>query len=404
MKRRSIVKGGLVALGTASLPKFAISQSAPSSVRIGYAISLSGPFAPGAESTSWSQYKLWAKDVNDAGGLMLKKYNRKVPIELIAYDDRSQLDEAIKLAERLVLNDKVDLVLPPWGTGNNMAVAAVLNKLEYPVLYWTCAGARVAAAAKMWPYSFFPLGQPQPSAEALTKMLTDLKAQNKIQGRIALIYAAEQFGVDMHTAMAAEVTKAKLDVVISKSYPLGASDLSGLMREVQRANPEAFFAFSYPTDTFMLTEQAQIQGFSPPIFYTGIGTPFPGYKAKFGAKTDGVLLFGGHELGAPGQREYLTRHKAMFNRDSESGAMGMYSCLQVLQQSIERVGEIDRKKIRDEIAGGRFQTITGEFQMHNQMLADAWVLGQWQNGEVVGIAPSTRKGAKPMQFPKPKWA
>src|SRR4029453_8809466 len=98
-------------------------QAPQSALRIGYAISLSGPFAPGAQSTSWSQYKLWAKDVNDAGGIHLKKYERKNPCELIEYDDRSQPDEVIKLVERLILQDKVDLVLPPWGTHMNLAVA-----------------------------------------------------------------------------------------------------------------------------------------------------------------------------------------------------------------------------------------------------------------------------------------
>ena len=113
---------------------------ARASIRIGYAISLSGPFAPGAQSTSWSQYKLWAKDVNDAGGITLKKYgNARCPIELIDYDDRSQPDELIKLVERLILNDKVDLVLGPWGTHMNLAVAPIINKYEYPVIFFTAA-------------------------------------------------------------------------------------------------------------------------------------------------------------------------------------------------------------------------------------------------------------------------
>ena len=61
------------------------------------------------KSNTISQYKLWQKRVNDAGGISLKKFNKKVPIELIAYDDRGQPDELIKLTERLVLQDKVDM-------------------------------------------------------------------------------------------------------------------------------------------------------------------------------------------------------------------------------------------------------------------------------------------------------
>ena len=44
----------------------------PKSIRIGYAISLSGPNAPGAGITTLPNYHLWVKEVNAAGGIMLK--------------------------------------------------------------------------------------------------------------------------------------------------------------------------------------------------------------------------------------------------------------------------------------------------------------------------------------------
>jgi hypothetical protein len=150
MDRRTFLKAGGAALGVAALPGRARGQAAPSAIRIGYAISLSGPFAPGAQSTSWSQYKLWAKDVNDAIHL---KYEKKVPVELIEYDDRSQPDEVIKLVERLILQDKVDLVLPPWGTHMNLAVAPIINKHEYPVIFFTATALRIRDLAKRWPYA-----------------------------------------------------------------------------------------------------------------------------------------------------------------------------------------------------------------------------------------------------------
>jgi branched-chain amino acid transport system substrate-binding protein len=104
---------------------------------MGFAVSFSGPYAQGAESTTWSQYRLWAQDVNAAGGIYLKKYDKKLPVELVEYDDRSQLDEATRLVERLILEDKVDFVLPPWGRATNLAVAPLFNKYEYPAILFT---------------------------------------------------------------------------------------------------------------------------------------------------------------------------------------------------------------------------------------------------------------------------
>jgi hypothetical protein len=95
MNRRTILKGGVSLIAAGGLPAIARAQ-APKSIRIGYAVALSGPNAAGGPVLR-SQYKLWAKDVNDAGGIMLKRYGAKVPVELIEYDDRSQVEDAMRL-------------------------------------------------------------------------------------------------------------------------------------------------------------------------------------------------------------------------------------------------------------------------------------------------------------------
>ena len=112
MDRRTFVKGSAAIVGATTLPTiYAQAQGAPDKIRFGYAITQSGPLGPGAESTTTSQYKLWQKRVNDAGGISLKKFNKKVPIDLIGYDDQGKPDELLKLTERLVQQDKVDMIL-----------------------------------------------------------------------------------------------------------------------------------------------------------------------------------------------------------------------------------------------------------------------------------------------------
>jgi branched-chain amino acid transport system substrate-binding protein len=88
-------------------------------------------------------------------------------------------------------------------------------------------------------------------------------------------------------------------------------------------------------------------------------------------------------------------------RRSGSGDIGEAACLEVLQAAIEAAGELDRKRIRDEIAKGPFETIWGQIQFRDQRNTNPWAVGQWQNGEVYGIYPAGKKGAKPLLFPKP---
>jgi branched-chain amino acid transport system substrate-binding protein len=405
MDRRTFVKGGAAVVGATTLAHRVPAQAAaPDKIRFGYAITQSGPLGPGAESTTVSQYRLWQKRVNDAGGIMLKKFNRRVPIDLVSYDDQGRPDELLKLTERLIQSDRVDMILSPYATHMNLASAPVINKYQYPVILSTSAAARLYQMAPQLPYAFWHLVQPNEATHPLSAMIAGFKREGKIKGRVATIHAAVQLGTELHAAFVEAAKKDGLEIVLSKSYPFGSSDLQPLVREAMSTNPDAFIAFSYPPDTFMLTEQCQIVGFNPQIMYLAIGTPFPGFKAKFGNKVNGILMYGGINPAEAGLDDYHKAHRAMFNRESEAGAVSVYAALEVTQQAIESVGEIDRPKIRDAIGNGTFRTIWGEVKYRNQLNADPWAVGQWQNGDVVGVFPANKAGARPVQFPKPAWS
>jgi branched-chain amino acid transport system substrate-binding protein len=405
MDRRTFVKGSAAVVGAATLPRtYAQAQTAPARLRFGYAITLSGPLAPGADSTTVSNYKLWHKRVNDAGGIMLKKFNKKVPVDLVGYDDQGKPDELLKLTDRLVQQDKVDMIISPYATHMNLASAPIVNKYEYPVIMTTATTNKTYTLGPKWPYAFWNISQPKESTQPLAKALADLKKQGKIKGRVAAVHPAVEYGVEMNAAFVDAAKQAGLDLVYNKAYPFGASDLQPIIREAMATTPDAFLAFSYPPDTFMLTEQAQIVGFNPQFMYVAIGGVFPTYKGKFGNKVNGILAYGGADPKAPGMDDYAKAHRAMFNRDYEPGGVQVYAALEFTQQAIEQVGEIDRKKIRDVMAKSTFKTIWGDMRFVNQLNANPWSVSQWQNGELVAVAPADKPGARPVQFPKPAWS
>ncbi len=405
MDRRTFVKGSAAVVGAATLPRTpAQAQAAPDKIRFGYAITQSGPLGPGADSTTVSNYKLWNKLVNDAGGIMLKKFGKKVPIEMVAYDDQGKPDELLKLTERLIQQDKVDMVLSPYATHMNLAQAPIINKYEYPVIMTTATTNKTYELGPRWPYAFWNIAQPREASQPLSKAIADLKKQGKIKGRVAAIYPSVEYGVENNEAFLEAAKKDGLEVVFNKSYAFGASDLQPLIREVMATNPDAFLAFSYPPDTFMLTEQAQILGFNPQFMYVAIGGVFPQYKDKFGNKVNGILVYGPSDPKAPGMDEYAKAHRDLFKQEYEPGGVNVYAALQLTQQAIETVGEIDRKKIRDVIANTTFKTLWGEIKYVKQLNANPWAVGQWQNGELTVIYPADKAGAKPLLFPKPAWS
>ena len=131
--RSAIVVGILAAVATLACGPAARSEE-PQAIRIGYAISLTGPNAAGAATTVLPNYRLWRHEVNAAGGIMLASVGKRVPIEFVEYDDHSSVDDALAAVERLIDVDKVDFILPPWGTGLNLAVAPLFYRGGYPLL------------------------------------------------------------------------------------------------------------------------------------------------------------------------------------------------------------------------------------------------------------------------------
>lgn len=394
----------LGALATTAFFGAAIAQE-QKSIKIGYAISKTGPNAGGANVTQIPNYQLWVKEVNDKGGLMLKSVGKRVPIEVIEYDDRSNSEEAVRAVERLVAQDKVDLLFPPWGTGLNLAVGPVFNKYGYPQLAFSAVTDRAPDLAKRWPNSFWFLGTSKQYVDTLAELLDKMRKDGKINGNIAMVSIADGFGIDLSKSAREAFEKAKLKLVYDKSYPIGTQDLSPLLGEAQRSGADTFIAFSYPPDTIALTDQSKIASFSPKVMFLGVGVGFPLYPGRFGANTEGVMSLGGWVPGNKGTQEYRAKHKAMHNRDPDYwGSQVGYASLQMLEQAIERVGKIDRPAIIKELQNGTFDTVLGKIKLENNMPKKGAfpLIGQWQNGFYAGIAPAG-PGIATAVVPKPAW-
>src|SRR5262245_34005903 len=392
---KSTIAGATLA-GAAVFAGAAVAQDAPKSVKVGYAISLSGFNAPGAGLTTLPNYRLWVKEVNDAGGLMLKKYGKKVPIEAIEIDDNSKNEDLPRLTEKLMAVDKVDLVLTTWSTGSNFTVAPVYAKYGYPQIMGTAGSDKMEEMVAKFPTMFFFLAKNADQTKALVDMMAGAKKDGKINDKVALFIVQAPFGQEYIASLKPALAAAGFKVSYEAVYDAKASDLSTQIKAAKATEPDSMIALSYPPDTFMITEQSLANDFKPKIRFLGVGAAFPTYKPKFGDKIEGNFSLGGWDPNGPGMKEYFERHKALTSGKEPDrwASSSTYAGLQALQQAIERVGEIDRAKILQELKTGTFKTIAGDLTLAGNRDAQAWLIGQWQGGEYYAVAPTTRPGAK----------
>jgi branched-chain amino acid transport system substrate-binding protein len=371
----------------------ALAQEPP--VRIGYAIARTGPWAAGAQVTQEPNYVLWAEQVNAAGGLNVQGKRRQ--IELMGYDDRSETETTVRTFEKLMGSDKVDLILPPWGTGANFAVMPLIQKYGYPMLAPTAIGRKLLDLKN--PYFFALLQQPDSMMNALADLLVARGVKTT-----AVVHVDELFGLETVGALEAALKAKGIQMVDKKSYPLGVKDLSPVLKDFKAKNPDAFIGVTYPPDTFLVTAQAKEIGFNPKVFYAAVGTAFPVYKQRMGEAVEGVMGLGSwNSKTGPAAKAYFDAHVAKFQKEPDRWASAhAWAGLQILQQSVEKVG-LDRKALREAIASGEFDTIIGKMRFKDgENVSTPGIVSQWQKGEFEVVWPRERATAQPI-VPKPEW-
>jgi branched-chain amino acid transport system substrate-binding protein len=255
-----------------------------------------------------------------------------------------------------------------------------------------------------WPRLFFFLSTSSYYAEGIVTVLEDLRERGEIEGRVAMVNVADQFGIELANAAEALLHEADFDVVYSQSYPPGTQEMQGIINSASQHDPEAFLAFSYPPETIAITDQSQTLGFNPPLFYTAVGTAFPLYKNRFDDNTEGVLGIGGVDADREVMVDYIERHTEMAGEAPDLWASApTYASLQVLQQAIEQAGSIDHEQVVAEMENGTFDTVLGEITLDGRAYWEGWQVGQWQDGVFRAIGPSDREGAVDIVMPKPNW-
>lgn len=377
-------------------------QAEGDTITIGYAVARTGPSATGAGITTIPNYELWVDTVNKSGGLKLPDGSQKM-IEVVEYDNRSSNEDLVRAIERLAAQDKVDLILPPWGTGPNLAIAPLMARFGYPQLAVTAVTDKAPEFAARWDRSFWMLGGGHDYAKGLVDVLAAARDAGTINNKIAVVSVADGFGIDLINGARPAFEAAGFELAYDATYPLGTSDFAAMLNEAQGSGADSFVAFSYPPGSFGMTKTAQSMGYNPKVFYVSVGGAFPIYPGIADGKAEGVMAIGGVDADSPAIQDYFARHTEFVGNPPDSWASAItYASLEMLGQAVERVG-LDHAALAAELSNGTFETVIGEVKLEDNQLRDLWWVGQWQGGAFRAVNPGDKAGAATPVISKPEW-
>ncbi|MGI5438580.1 amino acid ABC transporter substrate-binding protein [Streptomyces shenzhenensis] len=360
-------------------------------VRIGYCLSLTGPLADNGRSARLA-HEIWREDINARGGLLGR------PVEFVRYDDRGDASLVPGMYERLIDEDRVDLVIGGYGT--NTLLPAMPLVMERQRFFVGLMGLGVNNAL-VYPnyFAMIPTG-PDPNA-ALTEGFFELAAQqNPRPTTVALVSADAEFSRNPVLGAKDNAEKYGIKVVHEVTYPLSTEDFKPVIDAVAETGSDLLFLCSYLDDSIGLVRTVRSHRYRPKMVGGAmIGPQNTAVRTALGPSLNGFVNY---EYWAPvpkmmfpGVRELLNTYQ---ERAADAGVdlLGhymvplAYAQLQVVAQAVEATGGFDDESLAAYARETTFRTVMGDVRFG--------VKGEWSQPRVLQVQFQGISGHEVGQF------
>jgi len=317
------------------------------------------------------------------------------------------------LTEKIILEDKVDLIFAPWSTAFNFAAFPLYEKYHYPVIALTF-GSDIAAEKMRtgeFKYAFSVLGLPGETGNEMADLLDYVNKNKTPITRVGIIYHSDQHGVEYSGAIFYYLTDRGFQVPVHQSYTPDISDFTPLINTLKDANVDVVVLNGY-AEGATLIHQMKAQNYNPKLIFIGptMEVPFLVF-GPFGftpADLVGVAYYDGWPSTAyktGNLSAWAEAHKTRLGAYPFPASATFYAGLECLFKAVEKVG-LSREKIRDALATETFDTIVGKTKLRQgySMQAElAGTISQWQGGEMMEVVWPLEAKSADVIAPKPQW-
>ena len=374
---------------------------------LGYSAPVSGGMSHIGEKIRHG-YTIWSEMVNEKGGIFVKEFGKKLRVKLVMYDDKSDPTTSAKLYEKLISQDRVDLVLSPYGSSIGFPVSAICQKYKMPIVFvWVSSG---PIYKQGYDYAFCLIEPSERHLWTPVRSLKDTRIVSDPPKKLIFIASKELY----------DITAAKGGIDLAKELGFetyyeevekGVKDFTPIISRAKTQGIDGLIAALYPAEFFLLFRQMQELGYRPKYINGLHGPDLPDFWDTFGKTANGVVTGGYYSSKWPSfeNKEYVERYQKKWNEiPTHYGATGAGG--QVLHQAIEKAGTLNPEKVREVLLRDEFKCVlyprvkfVSEAGYTNiNKYAFTGVL-QWEEGKLLTVFPPELAEAK-LKYPLPsKW-
>jgi branched-chain amino acid transport system substrate-binding protein len=225
-------------------------------IKIGAIYDQTGPFAGGGSKAAAIGTKLAIDIINERGGVEGHK------IVGIFADAQSKIDVAINEAERLLNEQKVDLITGVYSSAQCVPLAAKVDAAKK--FFWmpVCVSSAVVKGKNLQ-YVFRPTIHSDQYGDASCSFVAEnaKKLGKDVKDiKVAIIHEDGPYGVGVAAANETRCKELGMQVVHKEAYSATTSDLSAMVSKLRRAQPDVILHTGYNPDITLFLRQAKEAG------------------------------------------------------------------------------------------------------------------------------------------------
>ena len=393
MEKKKWLKKGLLVTGVLvfmmlTAVSHVLAAPAPPTIKLGAVIALTGAMAAGGKDVR-AGYEIAVKHINDAGGVFVKEYNKKLPIELIILDDESDSVKTTTRLDKLYSVDNVVAFLGGFSSDLNVVGMATAEKNKVP---WI--GVTVAAEApfkKGFKYIFVPFSLAHDQVVTFFDLLDSIP-QDRRPSKLGHMELQVDWGLECGEYIREMAKKRGYTIVADLKYAPPTRDFSSLIMDLRSAGADAVFSVPTPPQSIVIVKQMKELNYAPKMTLFIRGPDLSTYGDAMGKDANYIVSDGNWDetMRYPGNDRVVKDYRAK-NPDVTSIGIPVgcaYGAMQILSKAIETAGTLDREKLRSTIGKVEMMTVRGPIKFReNGSAIIKYGFRQWQDGKNIQIWP-----------------
>jgi branched-chain amino acid transport system substrate-binding protein len=220
--------------------------------------------------------------LNEQGGLLGKK------VELVIEDNKSNPTEAVATAEKLIVRDKVPVMMGAWSSTYTLAIMPKLIEYGVPMVVETSSSGKITVSGNPWIFRISPTSEME--ALAFSKKLGTFNPPIK---KADFLSTNNDFGLGAATEFKKALAQQGVQIGVGEVMAPEATDLSAQIAKIKASGGDTLFVTTGVEQITLILKQAKEQRLAARIITTGGSSSPDQLIQQAGAAADGSyhLLF-----------------------------------------------------------------------------------------------------------------